>query len=61
MSKGSQKTSRCEFLYAAAGKVAAFTLVPRHVLGGRTGAAAGDKLNIAIIGVGGIGGASVGG
>jgi predicted dehydrogenase len=61
MSKGSKKTSRREFLYGAAGAVAAFTVVPRHVLGGRAGAAPSDKLNIAIIGVGGRGGASVGG
>ena len=60
MSKGSKKTSRREFLYGAAGTVAAFTVVPRHVLGGRAGAAPSEKLNIAIIGVGGRGGASVG-
>ncbi|MHC4366791.1 MAG: ubiquinol-cytochrome c reductase iron-sulfur subunit N-terminal domain-containing protein, partial [Planctomycetota bacterium] len=61
MDKGSNKTSRREFLYGAAGAVAAFTVVPRHVLGGRAGAAPSEKLNIAIIGVGGRGGASVGG
>jgi len=61
MSKGTKKTSRREFLYGAAGAVVAFSVVPRHVLGGRAGAAPSDKLNIAIIGVGGRGGASVGG
>ncbi len=61
MSKGSNKTSRREFLYGAAAATAAFTVVPRHVLGGRAGAAPSDKLNIAIIGVGGRGGASVSG
>ena len=61
MSKGNKKTSRREFLQGAAGAVTAFTIVPRHVLGGTAGAAPGDKLNIAIIGVGGRGGASVGG
>ncbi|UCE48036.1 MAG: Gfo/Idh/MocA family oxidoreductase, partial [Phycisphaerales bacterium] len=61
MSKGSNKTSRREFLYGAAAATAAFTVVPRHVLGGRAGTAPSDKLNVAIIGVGGRGGASVGG
>ena len=61
MSKGSRKSSRRDFLYSAAGAAAAFTVVPSHVLGGRAGAAPSDKLNIAIIGVGGRGGASVGG
>ena len=61
MNKGTKKTSRREFLYGAAGAVVAFSVVPRHVLGGRAGAAPSDKLNIAIIGVGGRGGASVGG
>ena len=35
--------------------VAAFTIVPRHVLGGRGFTAPSDKLNIACIGVGGMG------
>ncbi|MHC4700426.1 MAG: Gfo/Idh/MocA family protein [Planctomycetota bacterium] len=61
MDKGSNKASRREFLYGAAGAVAAFTVVPRHVLGGRGGAAPSDKLNIAIIGAGGRGSASVNG
>jgi len=61
MSKGSKKTSRREFLQGAAGAVTAFTIVPRHVLGGTGRTAPSDKLNIAIIGVGGRGGASVSG
>jgi len=61
MSKGSKKTSRREFLQGAVGAVTAFTIVPRHVLGGTAVAAPSDKLNIAIIGVGGRGGVSVGG
>ncbi len=61
MSKGSKKTSRREFLQGAAGAVTAFTIVPRHVLGRAGRTAPSDKLNIAIIGVGGRGGASVGG
>jgi predicted dehydrogenase len=35
---------------------AAFSIVPRHVLGGTAGAAPSDKLNIAGVGVGGMGG-----
>jgi predicted dehydrogenase len=55
----SKRLNRREFLHKAAGSVAAFTIVPRHVLGaGKT--APSDKLNIACIGVGGRGGASVG-
>jgi len=56
MSKGSKTTSRREFLQGAAGTMAAFTIVPRHVLGGAGGAAPSDKLNIACVGVGGRGG-----
>ena len=61
MGKGSKKTSRREFLQGAAGAVTAFTIVPSHVLGGAGRTAPSDKLNIAIIGAGGRGGASVGG
>ena len=61
MSKGNKKTSRREFLQGAAGVVTAFTIVPRHVLGRAGRTAPSDKLNIAIIGVGGRGGASVNG
>ena len=56
--KRSPGQSRREFLKVAAG-VAAFTYVPRHVLGGAGNQAAGDKLNIAGIGVGGRGGGDI--
>jgi hypothetical protein len=42
---------RREFLGAAAG-AAAFTIVPRHVLGGQGNVAPSDKINLAYIGVG---------
>ena len=42
--------SRRQFI-AAASSVAAFTIVPRHVLGGAGRKAPSDKLNIAGIGV----------
>ncbi|MHC4324806.1 MAG: Gfo/Idh/MocA family protein [Planctomycetota bacterium] len=61
MSKGSKNTSRREFLQGAAGAVTAFTIVPSHVLGRAGQTAPSNKLNIAIIGVGGRGGASVNG
>jgi len=58
MSKGGQTNSRRDFLRAGLGAAAAFTIVPRHVLGaGQT--APSDKLNIACIGIAGRGGASV--
>jgi predicted dehydrogenase len=49
-----KKISRRDFVSAAAG-VAAFTVVPRHVLGGSGQTPPSDKLNIAGIGVGGRG------
>ncbi len=49
------KLSRRAFLGAAT----AFTIVPRHVLGGAAFAAPSDKLNIAGIGVGGMGGGNL--
>ena len=51
----SSGTSRRQFLAAAATAVAAFTVLPRHVLGGGKFVAPNDKVNIAIIGVGGQG------
>jgi len=60
MIKGS-KTSRRQFLHGATGALAAFTIVPRHVLAGAATAAPGEKLNIACIGVGGRGGANLNG
>jgi len=52
--------TRRNFL-ASAGAAAAFTIVPRHVLGGPAVAPPSEKLNIACIGVGGRGGAQVNG
>jgi len=60
MSRQSSSISRRNFL-ASAGAAAAFTIVPRHVLGGPAFTAPSDKLNIAHIGVGGRGGAQVNG
>ena len=51
------KLSRRDFMGAAA--AAAFTVVPRHVLGGPRNAAPSEKLNIAGIGVGGQGGGDI--
>ena len=47
-----KKLSRRDFI-GAAGAVAAFTIVPRHVLGGPGNTPPSEKLNIAGIGVGG--------
>jgi hypothetical protein len=49
-----QKMTRRSLMGAAAG-VAAFTIVPRHVLGGTGQPAPSDKLNIAGIGIAGRG------
>src|SRR5579884_3006303 len=48
-------SSRREFLKASAASAAAFTIVPRHVLGGAGYVAPSDKVNIALIGAGGQG------
>ena len=54
-SKGKQNMSRRQFLGASALAAAGLTVVPRHVLGGSGQMAPSDKLNIACIGVGGMG------
>ncbi|MGE5294900.1 MAG: Gfo/Idh/MocA family protein [Solirubrobacterales bacterium] len=54
-SKQDGKLSRRDFVGAAAA-VAAFTVVPRHVLGGQGNQAPSDKVNVAAIGAGGMGG-----
>ena len=54
-----KEISRREFLGSAAA-VAAFTIVPRHVLGGRGNTAPSEKLNGACIGIGGMGGSDSG-
>ncbi|MBP8912364.1 MAG: Gfo/Idh/MocA family oxidoreductase, partial [Phycisphaerae bacterium] len=46
--------SRRDFM-GAAGAVAAFTVVPRHVLGGQGNTAPSEKVNVAAIGAGGMG------
>ena len=45
--------SRRHFINRTATAVAAFNLVPRHVLGGQKFVAPSEKINIAIIGCGG--------
>jgi predicted dehydrogenase len=51
----SQPTIRRREFLTAAGAAAAFSIVPRHVLGGANQTAPSEKLNIAGIGVGGMG------
>ncbi len=54
-----KEISRRGFLRNAAATTAAFTVVPRHVLGGRGHTAPSEKLNVACIGVGGMGASDV--
>ncbi len=56
-----RKTINRRHFLASAGTAAAFTIVPRHVLGGAGYVSPSEKLNIACIGVGGRGGAQVNG
>ncbi|MCX7885745.1 MAG: Gfo/Idh/MocA family oxidoreductase [Verrucomicrobiae bacterium] len=53
--KAHQLVSRRRFIRATAGTVAAFAIVPRHVLGAPRFVPPSEKLNIAIIGTGGQG------
>jgi predicted dehydrogenase len=53
--KQSSGSSRREFIATTASAAAAFTIVPRHVLGGPRFVAPSDKVNVAVIGVGGQG------
>jgi predicted dehydrogenase len=48
-------TSRRQFIATTASAAAAFTIVPRHVLGGPRYVAPSDKVNVALIGAGGQG------
>ena len=57
--ENTMKTSRRQLLKTATGAVAAFTIVPRHVLGGQGGTAPSEKLNVAGIGAGGQGGGDI--
>ncbi|MCK5407748.1 MAG: Gfo/Idh/MocA family oxidoreductase, partial [Candidatus Krumholzibacteria bacterium] len=50
-----KETNRRDFLKAGVGAAAAFTVVPRHVLGGPGVTPPSEKLNLAVIGVGGKG------
>jgi predicted dehydrogenase len=50
-----KKISRRDFMAGAAGAAMAFTIVPRHVLGGAGHTPPSEKLNIAGVGVGGMG------
>ncbi len=50
---------RRKFLGGAAGAVAAFTVVPRSVLGGAGGQPPSEKLNLAAIGIGGMGSSNI--
>jgi len=53
-----RRMSRRNFMGVAAA-TAAFTVVPRHVLGGRGRTAPSEKLNVACIGIGGMGASDV--
>ena len=55
-----KEISRRGFLRNAAVASAAFTVVPRYVLGGRGRTAPSEKLNVACIGIGGMGASDVG-
>lgn len=61
MNKTRDFLSRRNFTRYAAGALTALTVVPRHVLGASASAAPSDKLQVACIGVGGRGGACLGG
>jgi len=59
--KENKKVTRREFLGLTGGAFAGLTFLPSHVIAGLGHRAPGDKLNIAIIGSGGRGGANLGG
>ena len=52
-------STRRQFLKQSAAVAAAFTILPRHVLGGAGFASPNEKLNIAAIGIGGMGTANI--
>jgi predicted dehydrogenase len=56
-----EKSSRRNFIKGSALALAGFTIVPRHVLGGPGFIAPSDRLRVASIGVGGMGGSDVAG
>ena len=51
--------SRRKFLGSTAAAVSAFTIVPRHVLGGAGYTPPSEKLNVAGVGVGGMGAGNI--
>ena len=53
------RSSRREFLSAASAAVFSFSIVPRHVLGGAGFLAPSERVNIAGIGAGGMGGGDI--
>jgi predicted dehydrogenase len=55
MGQDNTATSRRQFMATTASALAATTIVPRHVLGGARFVAPSDKVNVAVIGVGGQG------
>jgi predicted dehydrogenase len=55
----SKKFSRRKFIGSAGAAAAAFTIVPRHVLGGAGYTPPSEKLNVAGVGVGGMGGDNI--
>lgn len=61
MAESTRRISRRRFLQATGTSLALFQVVPAHVLGGPSRLAPSDKLNVACIGVGGRGAASVNG
>lgn len=54
-----RRKSRRAFLRAMAGGAVTFTIVPRHVLGGAGGTAPSERVNVAGIGAGGMGGGDI--
>jgi predicted dehydrogenase len=59
MARDKLAISRRTFIGASAAAAAAFSIVPREVLGGEGKASANEKLNIAGVGVGGMGGSNL--
>src|SRR5258708_16622368 len=55
----SAKPSRRDFLAATSGAMFSFTIVPRHVLGGAGQTPPSERINIAGIGAGGMGGGDI--
>ncbi|HUE72732.1 MAG TPA: Gfo/Idh/MocA family oxidoreductase [Pirellulaceae bacterium] len=59
MSRSKSKRSRREFLATSAGLSLGFTIVPRHVLGGQGQTPPSERINVAGIGCGGMGGGDI--